>query len=275
MNCIKSAGTIVMRYFKGLFAIWLLFLIPGLTIFVLNSCKKSNSANSKSVEAAREFKETLDETRQQIGGINLPNNKNQALRSQTSATYYVDFPAGTDPQIISNFSDNVTVQALSDVLTTYNASIDDSVNANAEVVIQVPEEPIINMLQPLVLQARNYLKSKGATDPDIDLLLQEENVTEIALVPYVKVLAQTELNQVGYVRSFKLPFIQEANALPHWIECAVEAIGGAALGALLQSNASTWSWPVISSTFKTVAKKFLGPIGVAVAVVTFGICMFG
>jgi hypothetical protein len=65
-------------------------------------------------------------------------------------------------------------------------------------------------------------------------------------------------------------------AAPDWddfIECGAIAIGADAIYALSQSTASTWSWAVIKKAFKTVAKKMLGPIGVAIAVISFTTCM--
>ncbi len=57
------------------------------------------------------------------------------------------------------------------------------------------------------------------------------------------------------------------------LDCIVHALGADALILLGTSNTSTWSWPVIKRTFKSIAKKMLGPIGVAIAVVDFGLCM--
>jgi hypothetical protein len=47
--------------------------------------------------------------------------------------------------------------------------------------------------------------------------------------------------------------------------------GADALYSLSLSNASTWTYSAMKNAFKAVAKRFLGPIGVAVAVVSFGI----
>lgn len=57
------------------------------------------------------------------------------------------------------------------------------------------------------------------------------------------------------------------------LDCIVHALGADALILLGTSNTSTWSWPVIKRTFKSIAKRMLGPIGVAIAVIDFGLCM--
>ena len=159
------------------------------------------------------------------------------------------------------------------MLANNNVAINDSIDYAAEVVIQIPEAPIRAALQPLVIEAKNYLIAKGATDQEIADMLQEEGAEEIDLIPFVKALAGIEITQINNVASISLPFVNEANARNKFLECGVAALGADALYALSQSTASSWTWPMMRSAFKTVAKKMLGPIGVAVAVVSFGICM--
>ncbi|MCK0157082.1 hypothetical protein MWU65_07830 [Cellulophaga sp. F20128] len=55
--------------------------------------------------------------------------------------------------------------------------------------------------------------------------------------------------------------------------CAAVAIGADALWALGGSSVSTWSVAAMTKAFSAVAKRFLGPIGVAIAVISFGICL--
>jgi len=51
------------------------------------------------------------------------------------------------------------------------------------------------------------------------------------------------------------------------------AIGADALSALSGSSASAWTMATMKSAFGAVAKRFLGPIGVAIAVISFGVCI--
>ena len=272
MGILTSLSNQTKKYFKGLFAITLLWLLPALGIFILDSCKKASYDRSKSGEAAGKFNETLNETRAIFSAIILKSNNTLQSRATNTTSYYVDFPAGTNPGVITDFSSNVTIQSLTNVLTNYRVSLDDSINLTSEVVIHVPEEPIRTALQPLVIEAKNYLLSKGATSQQIADMLQEEGSEEIDLIPFVKVLTAIELNQYT-VRNICLPFLSEAKALPKFLECGIAALGGDALYALSQSGASSWTSGAMKTAFKSVAKKFLGPIGVAVAIVSFGICM--
>lgn len=273
MNFIKFLGNQTSKYLKGLFAVTLLWLFAATGIFIFDSCKKTKYENSKYGEAARKFNNALDESKVKIGSIALASNNNTYSRtSENTGSYYLDFPTGTSPEIITDFSSNVTIASLSNILTNYGVTIDDSTNINADLIIQVPEEPIRQALQPLVGEAKNYLMAKGATDQQIMDMLQEEGAEEIDLIPFVKVLTSIEQDQYT-VRKFNFPFIHEANALPHFVECGIQALGGDAAYALAHSGASSWTWATMKSVFKSVAKRFLGPIGVAIAVVTFTVCM--
>ena len=57
------------------------------------------------------------------------------------------------------------------------------------------------------------------------------------------------------------------------VNCALTALGADALYSLAFSGASSWSIAALTTTFTNVAKRFIGPIGVAIAVVSFGLCL--
>ncbi len=272
MNLIQTLGTQVKKFLKGLLALSLLWLLPALGIFMFDSCNKAGYESSKQGETARKFNETLNATRTSLVSISLSNNTSQSRETESTENYYLDFPQETSPEFINDFSSDVSIQSLSDVLVNNGVSIDDSVNVNADVIIQIPEAPVRAALQPLVTNAKSYLMAKGITTQQITEMLQEENAEEIDLIPFVKTLVSIEEEQYA-VRKISLPFVNEAKALPRFVECGMAALGADAIYALSQSTASSWTWGAMKKAFKTVAKKMLGPIGVAIAVVSFGICM--
>lgn len=275
MKFIKSVSTITIKYFKGLFAIILLWLIPALGIFILDSCNKASYENSKSGEAARKFNERLQETETKLGSITLFNNdpSNQASFGNPEGAYYIKFPVGTNPTIINKARNMPTLTQITYALEYHNASINDSIQTDADFSIFIPEQEVMNTLVPLVNDAKNYLIAKGATQQQITDMLQEENAQEIDLIPFVKLLSNIEQGQYA-IRKFSVPFVIDANAkLPKFIECGIYALGGDAGYALAHSGASSWTWSTMKSVFKGVAKRFLGPIGVAIAVISFTGCM--
>jgi hypothetical protein len=58
-------------------------------------------------------------------------------------------------------------------------------------------------------------------------------------------------------------------------DCALVAIGADAGYALLAGSGTSWSIAALRTTFTNVAKRFLGPIGVAWAVCSFAACLYG
>ncbi len=56
--------------------------------------------------------------------------------------------------------------------------------------------------------------------------------------------------------------------------CALVGIGADAAWALLEGSGTSWTIAALRTTFTNVAKRFLGPIGVAWAVGSFAACLY-
>jgi len=57
------------------------------------------------------------------------------------------------------------------------------------------------------------------------------------------------------------------------LDCALTALGADAIFAISASGITTWGAAAMTKAFSSVAKRFLGPAGVAIAVITFGVCI--
>jgi hypothetical protein len=57
------------------------------------------------------------------------------------------------------------------------------------------------------------------------------------------------------------------------LDCALTALGADAIFAISASGITTWGVAAMTKAFSSVAKRFLGPAGVAIAVITFGVCI--
>lgn len=130
--------------------------------------------------------------------------------------------------------------------------------------IYVSEDSCRAALNPLLIESKKYLYGKGFSDDDIQQMLEENNADETMLVPLVMALVEEEKNQELSL------VIKSRNSIT---TCAMQAIGLDIVYSLTQSSAKTWSKKVIKKLFKTVAKRALGPVGVAIAVVEFTLCM--
>jgi hypothetical protein len=55
--------------------------------------------------------------------------------------------------------------------------------------------------------------------------------------------------------------------------CVITAAGADVLAALAHEGISSWTAAILSKVFSSVVKKFLGPVGVAIAVVSLTVCL--
>jgi hypothetical protein len=115
------------------------------------------------------------------------------------------------------------------------------------------------------------LNARGLTNGDIDVMVQEEGGQEVDLVPYAAALAEYE--STGATGMNYLILFGNSAYAQNVLTCAAKALGVNALWALGGSNAAAWTKAGMKKAFGAVAKRALGPIGVAIAVVSFGLCM--
>lgn len=136
-------------------------------------------------------------------------------------------------------------------------------------------------LSPLVRKSKEYLYTKGFTDVDIQEMLDENNVDETSLVPFV--LACIEVERINAMtatvhQTIPLSSFFATNVYAHrfnWKKasnCALEALGVNALAAFSQSNLKTWGVVAMKKAFKTIATKVVGPIGALITVGYFSYC---
>lgn len=134
---------------------------------------------------------------------------------------------------------------------------------NGELKISKKQENKILTFSEKLSEYGKFLAKKNNINIDINdvsstialggLYSPEDNIK----TKYIKV------KQEGNLQSKMNPFL----------ECGIIAIGADALWALGGSSASAWTAAAMTKAFTAIAKRFLGPVGVAIAVVTFGVCL--
>lgn len=152
-----------------------------------------------------------------------------------------------------------------------------------EYVLTVSDDDVSNALKPLILDCKKYLYGKGFSETEIQDMLVENNTDESSLIPFVLALAEEEefqnSNLTFVSTNLSSIFAFEAHAeIVDWDRaggCAIHALGFNALAGLAQSRAKHWTKAILRATFKTVASKMCGPVGVAVTVIDFSICYWG
>jgi hypothetical protein len=280
----------VKKFSKGMFVILAVKLMVFACVFILDSCTKNDHRKSYNREANTKFLTALENNKATVGSTFLSNPANDQFQNlqiaaSTSVTettnesipIYVDFPSLITPEILTQFGNVNSIQDLSALLQNTNAVVQyEPTSDNSNYSLGINVNAVVNSLNPLIQESKQFLYAKGLTEQDIQQMLSEENAAETDLVPLVMVITE---NEVSYpiARNYSNLFINSAQALT-WSQvghCAAHALGVDVLFSLGSSGATVWTMGAIKTAFKTVAKRMLGPIGVAIAVVDFGFCLAG
>ena len=275
------------KFTKGII---LCFGILSATAFLVQSCKKTevtikDNAAQKFLTELKEHSKAINNIT--VNSINNPgnhsnnsslslNNSNFSTKSRSLSSdgglksAYIIFK---DMPINPNYSSNIF--GIANLVTDYQGEFSYAPSDNS-IQFTVSLETVNTSLQPLISEAKTYLNARGLTNTDINEMLTEEGGQEVDLVPYAATLAKYEVS--GDLAKTNTPniFFSSAYAYePDVLTCVGAALGVNHLWALGGSNAKSWTKAAMKKAFGAVAKRVLGPIGVAIAVVSFGLCMGG
>lgn len=271
-------------------AIFTFKLIAFVCIFTFDSCKKQEVRSTYNPEANQKFRAAVEKHKALIGSTLLTNTfiSNDSDFSSTGHTtssnttneelpIYVEFPGEVTSEIVTQFNNINSIDSLSALLQNTNAVVQYQASpTNSNYTLGIDTNAVINNLNPLVQDSKEFLYSKGMTEQDIQQMLIEENAPETDLVTLAMVIVENEATY-PIARNYSIFFINSAQALT-WSEvghCAVHALGINILFSLGSSGATSWTVGTIKTVFKKVASRMMGPIGVAIAAVDFGFCLAG
>lgn len=202
----------------------------------------------------------------------------------------VSFPADATPEEKELVHYVKTIQDLSSLyrITAADLTIDsveslrDFSQDSSTIVLSKSKAKVA--LKPYVKFGVNYLKAQGLTEVQIDSIKEVTNATDEDLVLAAMVLLNQELKNhesaiaklsVNSFSLFATPSYAISRAyLSHAMDCGMQALGADIFAGLAQSTAKRWTKKIILKVFKTVAKKAIGPVGVAIAVGEFTWCMY-
>ncbi len=273
---------------KGLVALIGLNLLIGSSVFIFNSCKKNEQVNGYNPVAKNQFLKAININKQKIGNIPLITKiqrqelSRQAPTSNVLPDEYQSIYIEVSPEIATDNRDLIfNVSSIQD-LTTLVGFPDVSINyepitGSPNHLIEVSVEAVSNSLTPLINESKQYLYSKGFTESDIQQMLIEENGLETDLIPFAMVLTQLE-NEIPSVAFNPFSFFISntyARELTgdDFIRCGIVAIGLDFLYSAAHSTAKTWTISAMKKAFKPIVARMFGPVGVAIAVASFGICV--
>lgn len=286
MKTFTYISSLLKKFSKGTFALLILNAIFATGLFVLNSCEKMEYESSPLKASNEKFMAALNSNKITIGALQIAKQGDKTINimSYGSTTddslepIYLSFPDELSPETYSNFQQTNTIHELSELVYYNDATIEyEPTTLNSNYRIDVPVQEVINTLDPLVLESKQYLYAKGFTEQDIQQMIAEEGGTEQDLIPFVMLLVENENNNlIGKTNSgifFNSAYAQYNLTAAEVGDCAMAAIGVDVIWALGESSATAWSMSAMKRAFGAVAKRMLGPIGVAIAVVSFGLCL--
>lgn len=138
-------------------------------------------------------------------------------------------------------------------------------------------------LDPVLLASRKYLLEQDITEEELEQIMAETKASDEDIILVAMLLSGQDFKQVGQDVAKNKSWIPSIFATPCYagwspnydkiLDCALSAIGLDFIGFGFASTARSWGKAAIKKAFTTVAKRALGPVGAAIAVVEFGLCM--
>lgn len=232
------------------------------------------SCQSEEVEQTSEIRENpvslasmqsfyIDCLKQPVIVANATSTRTVLESGGSLAPIYLESP---QPLLLDEPISKESIVTFNDVIALQNdlgISISPTSSSNTIDSVFVDIKKVENALDPMVKQSKQWLYSRGMSETDIQVMLAEKGATESELVPFV--LGCMEAENLQLTRNVDWDKVGK---------CALIAIGLDFTAFLSNSGIKTWSKAALMRTFKSVALKAVGPAGVAIAVIQFGICMY-
>lgn len=274
-----------MKQIKRIFILFVFGTFLSLGAVIVDSCQ-SDDANTASLsnnlisKMGIETKKVMAEelvVQPTNKSMHRAANKNNALLMQK---VYVDFPENTPSSDIEKVS---KLETLDDMMLLSHQTAAEFHFEKSDLTkdsIVISEDKAKKAITPMVAECREYLYAKGFTQKDIDDMLKENKADETVLVSFVLTLIEREQleNKLAIAKSNSFFFFATpARAEVDWGKagnCALHALGVDIFYGLSQSTLKTWGVSAMKRAFATVAKKIVGPIGVAFFVGDFAWCYF-
>lgn len=259
---------------------------------IIQSCSKNEIFEDNAITQARN--NFLNSAKIGLSNLNKidVNSKNKSSFAKSTAlnedfaTISVYKSSGsnfTDFNTLYNFSSLMELTSMDGLeleVSYIDGSISDNISDSQKLInsYSISIESAKQSLQPTLVEAKNYLRSKGLNDYDIQNLLTADAdgpaMSESDLIPAVLLLIAEEQNQNSVASlNFSNTFIQSAHASEIG-ECAGDALGISAIAAVLRGGLQTeTSKKLFKKAIRKAASRALGWVGAAIFTYEFGDCM--
>lgn len=231
---------------------------------VLASCQSEEAEQTENPASLATMRSIyFDCLKQPVIVSNVTSTRAAIESSRTLAPVYLESP---QPLLIDEPISKESLVTFNDVIALQDdlgISISSTPSSNTVDSVFIDIKKAENALEPMVKESKQWLYSRGMSEADIQAMLTEEGATESELVPFV--LGCMDAENLQLTRS--VDWEKAGN-------CALVAIGLDFTTFLGTSGIKTWGKAALKKAFKSVAQKALGPAGVAIAVIEFGVCMY-
>ena len=301
----KSQKLGLRKFLKGLFGFFVVKVVLMSTVIIYQSCNTEEGLPLVK-QTKEEFRSSVQSARDHFSNVEVfsekevKTNSNLLHRGMDGSLTKVDLVIEEPSELVavSDFSDltfymnegmislknqdDTNDDGTSDILVE-----EDCINVDGEQVclsVYIDESQVQETLDPAIEAAREYMRSKGFTDAEIDYEVETEwGGSEEHLVPFVMYLVEIgeEENSTAALE-FKNVFFgslhaqstPELTADEIW-DCAVDAVGLGFVSAVGGSGLKKAGIKMLTKSFTKLVAKFAGPIGAAIMVADFGFCLYG
>ncbi|MBQ9230033.1 MAG: hypothetical protein IJ190_02520 [Prevotella sp.] len=281
-----------MKKVKALLFVLTLPLITCVLVAVLESCQqdenfavKSKPSNAPSDCFNSFVKGISDVSKQKISYFTHSGNirRSSSVNTNDRIDIAVNFPPNTQQSYIDRLSEIETIEDMARLSHECAADYELAGEGTEGYVVAISQEALYGSLEEMIAQSKEYLKSKGMTDDDIQEMLDENDADESSLVVFAWGLSIVECEETnaesensGLTSFIPCTRVKASGLSPtarQVIGCAVSAIGLDIINYFQQSATKKWTAAIIKRMFKAYLPKVMGPAGTALIIVEFTRCM--
>lgn len=279
---------------KGMMGCMLVGLLAILSVACSNEGKDTPPVSTEELRASNDFKNEVSQQLPDLFSADIsPENDALSVRSLNSLGLSANKKVYVEMAYAKSIQEAglTKVSSLNDVghlITEEAANFSFEPTDYTVDSFELSEIKANEALQPLIQASKTYLYSLNFSEWEIQDMLAECGGMECDLVLLVLGLVTVneeddqEYQLAPFVPAGILPIDENETVSPllNWndvLDCAMEAIGADVFYALAASKpnvACVWTKKAIKKLITGVAKRFLGPAGVILAVGEFGYCLY-
>lgn len=232
-----------MKRLKALSLLLVLPLIACVTIAALESCQQDDNGvvkNELSTIPSEWFgsfvKSITNVSKQKISYFtkNGTTRRSSSVNANDRIDIAVNFPPNTQQSYIDRLSEIETIEDMARLSHECAADFALAEEGSGGYVIAISQEALYGSLEEMIAQSKEYLKSKGMTDEDIQEMLDENDADETSLVVFAWGLSVVEYEEANadFEDSFGLTSFIPCTRASASINIRAEVIVGCAIEAL-------------------------------------------